>query len=189
MHLEDCREFLMNTARRLLAADSPSGFTQQAAAVVEQIAEELGYPVRRTNKGNVILSVRGRERGKTVGLCAHIDTLGLMVRSITADGMLMITKIGGPILPTLDGEYCRIYTRDGRMYTGTILSLSPAAHVFDDVLTRSPGRKEFGGAHRRTSAGQGRRGGAGHLRRGFCVLRPQNPGHRQRLFKVPLHRR
>ena len=136
MHLEDCREFLMNTARRLLAADSPSGFTQQAAAVVEQIAEELGYPVRRTNKGNVILSVRGRERGKTVGLCAHIDTLGLMVRSITADGMLMITKIGGPILPTLDGEYCRIYTRDGRMYTGTILSLSPAAHVFDDVLTR-----------------------------------------------------
>ena len=44
MHLEDCREFLMNTARRLLAADSPSGFTQQAAAVVEQIAEELGPP-------------------------------------------------------------------------------------------------------------------------------------------------
>ena len=129
MHLEDCREFLMNTARRLLAADSPSGFTQQAAAVVEQIAEELGYPVRRTNKGNVILSVRGRERGKTVGLCAHIDTLGLMVRSITADGMLMITKIGGPILPTLDGEYCRIYTRDGRMYTGTILSLLSLIHI------------------------------------------------------------
>ena len=143
MHLEDCREFLMNTARRLLAADSPSGFTQQAAAVVEQIAEELGYPVRRTNKGNVILSVRGRERGKTVGLCAHIDTLGLMVRSITADGMLMITKIGGPILPTLDGEYCRIYTRDGRMYTGTILSLSPAAHVFDDVLTRPRDEKNL----------------------------------------------
>ena len=133
----------MNTARRLLAADSPSGFTQQAAAVVEQIAEELGYPVRRTNKGNVILSVRGRERGKTVGLCAHIDTLGLMVRSITADGMLMITKIGGPILPTLDGEYCRIYTRDGRMYTGTILSLSPAAHVFDDVLTRPRDEKNL----------------------------------------------
>ena len=133
----------MNTARRLLAADSPSGFTQQAAAVVGQIAEELGYPVRRTNKGNVILSVRGRERGKTVGLCAHIDTLGLMVRSITADGMLMITKVGGPILPTLDGEYCRIYTRDGRAYTGTILSLSPAAHVFDDVLTRPRDEKNL----------------------------------------------
>ena len=50
-----------------------------------------------------MVSVPGREKGKRVGLCAHIDTLGLMVRSITADGMLMTTRIGGPILPTLDG--------------------------------------------------------------------------------------
>ena len=65
------------------------------------------------------------------------------VRSITADGMLMTTRIGGPILPTLDGEYCRIHTRDGRIYTGTILSLSPAAHVFDDVLTRPRDEKNL----------------------------------------------
>lgn len=90
-----------------------------------------------------MVSVPGREKGKRVGLCAHIDTLGLMVRSITADGMLMTTRIGGPILPTLDGEYCRIHTRDGRIYTGTILSLSPAAHVFDDVLTRPRDEKNL----------------------------------------------
>ena len=62
---------------------------------------------------------------------------------VTADGMLMTTRIGGPILPTLDGEYCRIHTRDGRIYTGTILSLSPAAHVFDDVLTRPRDEKNL----------------------------------------------
>ena len=45
-----------------------------------------------------------------------------MVRSITADGRLLITPIGGPLLPTLDGEYCRIYTRKGQVYTGTVLS-------------------------------------------------------------------
>ena len=78
-----------------------------------------------------------------MGLCAHIDTLGLMVRSITDDGMLMLTKVGGPILPTLDGEYCRIYTRDGKKYTGTILSLSPAAHVFDDAATRPRDEKNL----------------------------------------------
>ena len=66
-----------------------------------------------------------------------------MVRSITADGMLMTTRIGGPILPTLDGEYCRIRTREGKVYTGTILSLSPAAHVFDDVLTRPRDEKNL----------------------------------------------
>ena len=89
------------------------------------------------NKGNVMVHIPGRESGKKVALCAHVDTLGLMVRSITADGQLKITRVGGPILPTLDGEYCTIRTRDGRSYTGTILSLSPASHVYDDAATRA----------------------------------------------------
>ena len=138
-----CRGQLMNIAQRLLSIDSPSGVTDQVVREAEQIARDHGYAVRRTNKGNLVVSVPGREKGKRVGLCAHIDTLGLMVRSITADGMLMTTRIGGPILPTLDGEYCRIHTRDGRIYTGTILSLSPAAHVFDDVLTRPRDEKNL----------------------------------------------
>ncbi len=37
-----------------------------------------------------------------------MDTLGLMVRSIKSDGTLAFTNVGGPIIPTLDGEYCRI---------------------------------------------------------------------------------
>lgn len=78
-----------------------------------------------------------------MGLCAHVDTLGLMVRSVTADGMLMVTKVGGPLLPTLDGEYCRIYTREGKVYTGTVLSLSPSVHVQDDAATRARDEKNM----------------------------------------------
>ena len=126
----------METAKALLTTDSPSGFTRRAVEVAEGIARELGYAVRRTNKGGLVIEVPGRERGKKVGLCAHIDTLGLMCRSIGPKGELMVTKIGGPLMPTLDGEYCKIYTRNGRVYTGTILSLSPASHVFDDAATR-----------------------------------------------------
>lgn len=55
-----------------------------------------------------------------------------MVRSITKDGTLKFTVLGGPIVPTLDSEYCKIRTRDGKIYTGTFLSTSPAAHVFED---------------------------------------------------------
>ena len=140
---EGCRGQLMNIAQRLLSIDSPSGFTQNVVREAEQIAQDHGYATRRTNKGNLIVSVPGREKGKKIGLCAHVDTLGLMVRSITADGMLKITKVGGPILPTLDGEYCRIYTREGKVYTGTILSLSPAVHVYDDAATRPREEKEL----------------------------------------------
>lgn len=136
MDYNGCKDFLMETAKALLTTDSPSGFTRRAVEVAEGIARELGYAVRRTNKGGLVIEVPGRERGKKVGLCAHIDTLGLMCRSIGPKGELMLTKIGGPLMPTLDGEYCKIYTRNGRVYTGTILSLSPASHVFDDAATR-----------------------------------------------------
>ena len=137
MEFTACQETVMEYARRLLAADSPSGFTEHAVAQAEEIAGALGYLTRRTNKGGLVIQVPGRDSGKRLGLCAHVDTLGLMCRSITEKGELMITRIGGPLLPTLDGEYCKIYTRDGRVYTGTILSLSPAAHVFDDAGTRA----------------------------------------------------
>ena len=143
LNTENCRDRLMDAAKRLLAVDSPSGFTHNAVETAEQMARSGGYETRRTNKGNLIIDVPGREGGKEIGLCAHIDTLGLMVRSLTGDGMLKITKVGGPLLPTLDGEYCRIYTRGGKVYTGTILSLSPAVHVFEDAATRPREEKEL----------------------------------------------
>lgn len=128
--------FLKETTLALMAAASPSGFTGRAVSAAETIARDLGYPTRRSNKGNLTVLVEGADHSRTVGLCAHVDTLGLMVRSISETGELMFTRIGGPILPTLDGEYCTVYTRDGRSYTGTILSLSPAVHVFDDANSR-----------------------------------------------------
>ena len=135
--------FLVDTLQKLLGQDSPSGFTGKVVTVAEDIARQLGFSTRRTNKGNLIITVPGREPGRKIGLCAHVDTLGLMARSITADGMLMVTKVGGPLLPTLDGEYCRIYTREGKVYTGTVLSLSPSVHVQDDAATRPRDEKNM----------------------------------------------
>ena len=140
---QERQAFLLDTLQKLLGQDSPSGFTHKVTALAKDIAEGLGFEARLTGKGNLVVKVPGRESGRTVGLCAHVDTLGLMVRSITADGMLMVTRVGGPLMPTLDGEYCRIYTRDGKVYTGTVLSLSPAIHVQDDAATRPRDEKNM----------------------------------------------
>ncbi|MFR5782022.1 MAG: hypothetical protein ACLUEK_09375 [Oscillospiraceae bacterium] len=43
--------------------------------------------IRRTNKGNLFVNVPGWESGRRVGACAHVDTLGLMVRSISDSGL------------------------------------------------------------------------------------------------------
>jgi putative aminopeptidase FrvX len=96
----------------------------------------MGYDFKITNKGCGVIIIRGRQDHNVIGLSAHVDTLGAMVRSITSKGTLKFTPIGGPIVPTLDGEYCKIKTRDDKLYTGTFLSTSAAAHVFEDSSTK-----------------------------------------------------
>lgn len=95
-------------------------------------AKELGLSAVKSNKGNLIVTFEGLDSTKVLGLSAHVDTLGLMVRSISADGTLRLTSIGGNQMMTLLGEYCTVHTRDGKAYTGTILSLAPASHVYED---------------------------------------------------------
>lgn len=122
---------IINYLNKLMAIDSPSGYTFNIIAMLKEMVESWGFETRLSNKGNLLIS--SGEGEETVGFCAHVDTLGLMVRSIKSDGTLAITKVGGPLLPTLDGEYCKIYTRKGKVYTGTILSNSPSSHVYKDA--------------------------------------------------------
>ncbi|MFR8570341.1 MAG: aminopeptidase, partial [Longicatena caecimuris] len=105
------KEYVVAFAKKLLAIDSPTGYTKKAIDFVEEEAKRFGYQTKRNHKGNLWIYVKGNHHHKTLGLCAHCDTLGLMVRSIKSDGKLALTNLGGPIIPTLDGEYCRIYTR------------------------------------------------------------------------------
>lgn len=129
--------FVLNTAKEILEFDSPSGFCFDIIKKIEDIATGFGYEFSTTNKGCGIITVPGKNSEKVVGLSAHVDTLGAMVRSITSSGTLKFTLIGGPIVPTLDSEYCKIRTRDGRIYTGTFLSTSPAAHVYEDSKSKA----------------------------------------------------
>jgi putative aminopeptidase FrvX len=127
-------DYILKILKDIMAIDSPSGYTKEVIDYCQKEAQDLGYDTKKTSKGNLEIYVKGQD-DYTIGLCAHVDTLGLMVRSIKEDGTLAFTNVGGPIIPTLDGEYCRIITRDNRVYTGTILSNSPAAHVYDDSKT------------------------------------------------------
>jgi len=131
------KDYVLNFAKDLLAIDSPSGYCMAAIQFVKAEAERLGYTTSMNAKGDLIIDVPGQDTTKTVGLSAHVDTLGLMVRSIKGDGTLAFTLIGGPIIPTYDGEYCRVHTRDGKTYTGTILSNSTSVHVHKEAQVAS----------------------------------------------------
>ncbi len=130
------QQFLKNTIKDIFGCDSPSGYYHNINLKLKEILTSLGYQVKFTNKGLVEVFIEGKSHEKTVATSAHVDTLGLMVRSINADGTLRVTNIGGPLIPSLDGEYCKIVTRDNRVYHGTILSTSPSVHVFEDAKSK-----------------------------------------------------
>lgn len=128
---------VVETLVEILSINSPTGYTKRVINHFETIVSDLGFEYEITPKGNLIVSVKGQDETTTRGISGHVDTLGLMVRSINSDGTLSLTTLGGPLTPTLDGEYCDIMTRDDKVYTGTILSKSPSIHVFKDASTKA----------------------------------------------------
>ena len=124
--------YFKEIAHKIFNIDSPSGYSKEINNLLIELLKDLGHEAKLTNKGNVYLKVLGNSNQKTVATSAHVDTLGLMVRSINGDGTLNVTRIGGPQIATLDGEYCKIQTRFGKTYTGTILSNSASSHVYED---------------------------------------------------------
>ena len=125
-------KYMEDALLEILAIDSPSGFTAKVVAKLKSYVDDMGYENYLTNKGNLVVKASGQS-DKNIGISAHVDTLGLVVRGYKSDGTLSLSQIGGPIMPTLDGEYCKLYTRCGKVYTGTILSNAHAAHVHSDV--------------------------------------------------------
>lgn len=129
------KQYVLDVLTDILKTDSPSGFTHGVMQKIETYAKELGFTFEMTEKGNGIIMVPGTDSSRTIGVSAHVDTLGAMVRSIKANGRLAFTRVGGPILPTLDSEQCTIYTRTNKTYSGTFFSTSPAIHVYNDAAT------------------------------------------------------
>lgn len=123
------------TLKELVAIDSPSGFTHNAAQYTYNLLQNYGWQPQFTNKGAVTCTLGNKK--PTLAIAAHLDTLGAMVSKINGDGTLQITNIGGLNLASFDSEYCRIYTHDNRVYTGTLLLNNPSVHT-NQQATASP---------------------------------------------------
>lgn len=128
--------YIEKIAYKLFKTDSPTGYSKDVNGFLVDELISLGYKPELTNKGNVRVFIEGESCEKTVATSAHVDTLGLMVRSVNGDGTLNVTNVGGPSIPTLDGEYCKVITRDGNSYSGTILCKSASVHVYEDAKSK-----------------------------------------------------
>ncbi len=129
----DYTKYAVDKILELCRIPSPSGFTARVQNYLVKELKKIGYAPMITNKGSVLATLGGR--GKHLVLAAHVDTLGLMVRAIKANGQLRFTKIGGYPENNIENENVIIHTREGKEYTGTVYLINPAVHVNHDTAT------------------------------------------------------
>lgn len=122
--------YIADKTVELCRIPSPTGYTEQAIAFMENEFAALGVPTQRTRKGALIATLAGEETERTRCLTAHIDTLGAMVKEIKGNGRLKLTRIGGYSFQTIEGEHVTIHTASGKSYTGTVLVTKASVHVF-----------------------------------------------------------
>ncbi|VTS17334.1 M42 gutamyl aminopeptidase [Streptococcus porcinus] len=121
---------------KLTQIPSPTGFTKK---IMEYVADELsnfGYQPIKTNKGGLMVSVKGQDDSKHRLVTAHLDTLGAMVRAIKPDGRLKMDLVGGFVYNAIEGENCTVHlAKNGKEISGTILIHQTSVHVYKDAGT------------------------------------------------------
>lgn len=126
--------YIINILEEIVNIPSPSGYTKQVMERIEKEAASFHFPVSYNRKGGMIIEVPGGTN-KVLGLSAHVDTLGAMVRAVRPDGTLSIVSVGGFMMQSIEGSYCQVLTREGKQFTGTIQTIEPSVHVWDNART------------------------------------------------------
>ena len=128
----DYIEYILDQLQKLLAIDSPTGFTDQAAAHVFQMLQDMGYAPEYTRKGGVLVDLGGPDKAGGLLLETHLDTLGGMVAEIKANGRLRLTRIGGMNANNAETENVRVVTKFDGVYEGTLQLANASIHVNGD---------------------------------------------------------
>ena len=130
-------QYLIDTFSALLAIYSTTG---QFRAVQDWTIDEvrrLGFEPQVTHKGGVIVDLGGE--GDPLVVSAHLDDIGLMVRRINPDGTLNVCNVGGLYPLYCVTENVRVYTGDGKVYTGTVCRTPNSIHVTEEELRTALG--------------------------------------------------
>jgi len=127
--MEKYVELAVKKTVELLSIDSPTGYTENVEQYVIGEFKGLGYHLKHSKKGGVLVDLGGPESGDALLLSAHADTLGAMVTKIKDNGRLKLENIGGMNANNAEAENCRIVTKFNGIYEGTLQLINASLHV------------------------------------------------------------
>lgn len=143
------RDMAVELIGQLTCACAPSGFEDEAAAIVHEFVEqELADATScETNLRNVLITPTGMadpaeepDRCRVL-LDAHGDEVGLMVKSVRPNGTLTFVKLGGYTDAALAGEHFWVRNLDGDWLDAVVVAKPP--HFLSDAEKARGGMGEL----------------------------------------------
>jgi len=129
-------QYMKDQLSALLEIPSPTGFTEEVIRTISSNLQQLGLSAMPTIKGGLTIELEGNSDTSPRALTAHVDTLGAMVKEIKSNGRLRLTKIGAFAWNTVEGESCQVFTRHGKVITGSLLIEHASGHIYGEGVTK-----------------------------------------------------
>jgi endoglucanase len=109
---------------KLSNACGVTGREDQVRNIMVQLMTPYADEIQVDKLENVIAIKKGKANSPKIMLAAHMDEVGLMVKTITKDGFLQFTKMGGIDDRILPAQKVIVYTKKGQ-FPGIIGSKPP----------------------------------------------------------------
>lgn len=106
-------------------ANGISGNEKGASRVMARYLEGYADNISYDNLGSIICYKKGSGNGPKVAMFGHLDEVGFLVRKITDEGFLYLSRVGGMWPHLLLAQEVTITTREGVEYVGVISSPPP----------------------------------------------------------------
>jgi putative aminopeptidase FrvX len=106
---------LNSNLEKLSNACGVTGREEQVRNIMVQLMTPYVDEIQVDRLENVIAIKKGKAKSPKIMLAAHMDEVGLMVKTITKDGFLQFTKMGGIDDRILPAQKVAIYTKKGQL--------------------------------------------------------------------------
>jgi endoglucanase len=104
----------MQLLKKLTEVKATSGNEKRIRELILKEMRKHVKDVKVDKYGNVIAHKKGNK--PTVMLAAHMDEIGLMVKSVSENGNIYVSEIGGQEVISLIGQRVSMKTKKGRIY-------------------------------------------------------------------------
>ena len=122
---------LNQNLEKLSNAQGVTGRETQIRELLKEMLNPVCDEIQIDRMENLIAIKKGNKSAPKIMLAAHMDEVGLMIKTITKDGFLQFSKLGGIDDRILTAQKVQVFTKKGT-YSGVIGSKPPHIQKEDE---------------------------------------------------------